>query len=539
MRKLLIILVSFCAFALYSCQEKQKTYTYVEPEENIAKKVWKLLTEGHPEVEPVILEAIDFDYYSQEECTESKSKTELYYDYFVPQGSEEEDSFLVAQYHLKCFQRLDGSWIGLVIKYVHGYGLNEKDCGRELFAVHYDGTKVAPYDLHQVLPQTFAFMEDYYTHSYDKCFYFSDDALFFSNAEYWPIELKWNGNNLEKSSESVILASAVQMAFGDFIYMDKGQYNTIQIGDPCNQKDGIFTDSQGNALAHFDVKDGLIEGYTLVSPLCGVVQSFDYDSDFGVSRITSKPIALGYPIQNVLDYNKGYNIKDTVVSQGMKDGRYFITQQIAHDKLYKKRDIFIDYTAKDEHSAIEEIRVYSYPLSLTLDNEVNESEELTPEVKTIFNALQYDFKAPEFGEFDRFLCLYNDHNGFNIDFKGEVRSVRFQTYPAGDQHLVIIAKYGEDEKLRDFSSWYYANDNFTEALLDLPIPAPVDFEAYSRNDDYDISQENYILTFNDAGIEYYALSERNDGASTKDENGIYINPDFYTIQYRWNGETFE
>ena len=67
----------------------------------------------------------------------------------------------------------------------------------------------------------------------------------------------------------------------------------------------------------------------------------------------------------------------------------------------------------------------------------------------------------------------------------------------------------------------------------------MDFEAYSRNDDYDISQENYILSFNDQGIEYYAITERNDGASTKDENGIYINPDFYTIRYLWNGETFE
>ena len=56
---------------------------------------------------------------------------------------------------------------------------------------------------------------------------------------------------------------------------------------------------------------------------------------------------------------------------------------------------------------------------------------------------------------------------------------------------------------------------------------------------YDINLENYLLSFNDKGIEYYAITERNDGASTKDEDGIYINPDFYTITYQWNGKKFE
>lgn len=537
MKKLLFIAISACMFMLFSCGEKQKPYTYVEPKENIAFKVWNLLME-HPEVKPVIDEAINIDYYTQEEATDTINKTELKYNYIVPRGFEEEDNYLAAEYRLKCFEMLDNSWLGIVIKAVHGYALEESDCGRKLFAVHYDGTNITDYDINQLFPEWFKRIQKNYAESYSNCFYFSNDAMFTGSEGFWPVKYNWNGKNFEKDPESVFLTSSVQLASGDFLYYDGG-LTMYSIGNAYDGADNTLKDSEGNLLARFEVNDGIIEGYTLESPLCGVAQDLDYDSDLEVSVIKSKPIALGYPIQNVLDYDKGYWMKDTVFSQGMKDGNYVITQQIDHDKLFKKRDIFIDYTAKDEHSAIEQIRVYSYPLTVILENEVSESENLASEVKEIFNALQYDFKAPEFGEFDRFLCFSGDHNGFDVDFTGEVRAVRFQTYQEDDKRLVIIAKYGEDEKLMDIDSWNYANGCFTETIVDFPIPLPEEFEAYSMYDDYSINLENYILSFNDKGIEYYALSDRNDGTSMKDEYGIYINPEFYTIRYQWNGKRFE
>ena len=121
MKKSLLIILSVCAFMLFSCGGKQKTYTYVEPEENIAFKIWNLLAEGHQEVKPVIDVAIDADYYTQEEATDTLSKTELVYDYIIPRGFAEDDNYLAANYRLKCFQKLDDTWIGVVIKDVHGY----------------------------------------------------------------------------------------------------------------------------------------------------------------------------------------------------------------------------------------------------------------------------------------------------------------------------------------------------------------------------------------------------------------------------------
>ena len=539
MKKSLLIILSVCAFMLFSCGGKQKTYTYVEPEENIAFKIWNLLAEGHQEVKPVIDVAIDADYYTQEEATDTLSKTELVYDYIIPRGFAEDDNYLAANYRLKCFQKLDDTWIGVVIKDVHGYELDEADGGRELFAVHYDGAKLTDCDLNRLFPDCFKLMQEYFAESSDNCFYFSNEAMYFATSGYWPIQLNWNGNAFEKDPESVIMANSVQMATGEFCYYEKGKFQWIPIGEGFYGEGNNLLDENGNVLAHFEMNDGIVEGYTLESPLCGVAQDMDYDSDLLVSRIDSKPVALGFPIENVLDYDKGYWMKDTVVSQGMKDGKYVITQQLAHDKLFKKRDVFIDYTAKDEHSNIEQIRVYSQPLTIVMEDEVNESESLQPHVKEIFNALGYDFKSPEFGDFDHFLGHNDDKNGFDFYFNGKVKNVRFQTYDAGDKQLVVLAKYDENEKLTDLHSWYYQNGSFNETVVNLPIPKPAEFEAYTRVNDFDIKPENYLLSFTDQGIEYFAITERNDGASTMDEDGIYINPDFYTIQYQWNGKTFK
>lgn len=543
MKKAFLITASVCLFMLSACGEQQKAYTYVEPHENVAFKIWNLLVE-HPAVKPVIDEAINMDYYTQEESTDTVNKTELTYDYVIPRGFAEDDNYIAAKYWLKCFEMLDHSWMGVVIKDVHGYGLEESDCGRKLFAVHYDGTKLTDCDINQLFPKEFHRFQEYYSESYDNIFYFSNDAMYVANSGYWPVQYNWNGKGFEKDPESVYLTNSVQLAFGDFSYYAQGKYTTIAIGDEC-PSDRKVMDEEGHVLALLDTNDGIVEGYTLESSLCGVAQDINYDAELDVSRILSKPIALGYPIQHVLDYDKGYWMKDTVVSQGMKDGHYVITQQIAHDKRFKKRDIFIEYTAKDEHSAIDQIRVYSYPLTVILDNEVNESENLSADAKAIFNALQYNFKAPEFGDFDHFFCHAEEHNGFDADFTGEVKNIRFQTYDAGGKTLVVLAQYGEDkvfdnsDKLLKLQAWYYQNGQFTETTLNLPKPLPEDFEAYSLNDDNTINPEHYALSFYDRGIEYYAFSERNDGASTRDEDGIYVNPDFYTLHYLWNGKSFE
>lgn len=552
MKKKLLMIVTVCTMIMCACVEKQNTYTYKEPEENIAKQIWDLLTLEDPKVQPVIAVANDFDYYTQEECTISKSNTELKYDYVIPQGFAEDDNYLAALYELKCYQKLDNTWIALVLKNVHGYGLDEKDCGQDFYAVHYDGEKTTPCELETIAPEAYRFIQanvnSGYISLYDNLS-FENTAFRISNSTFWPIMYNWNGKVFNQDPESLMLQSTVDLYRGDFSYYESGNYYGFDIGQYrdylLSMKGDNLIDSKGNVLAHLECNDGIVEGYTLESPSCGVAQQVDYISDKYIYIIKSKPIALGYPIQNVLDYQKGYWMKDTVVSQGMSDGKYVITQQLAHDKINGKRDVYIEYIAKDEHSNIEKIHVYSHPITLIFEEEVNDSKDLADHVKTIFNELNYDFKTPSFGAFWFFLSDSYSKNGFDAHFTGEVQSIRLQTYDAGDKTLVVLAQYGEDEvfvnsdKLLNLQAWYYENGQFTETALDLPKPLPEDFAAYSINDDTTIDPEHYTLSFDDQGIQYYAFSDRNDGAVMRDEDGIFINPDFYTIQYLWNGKQFE
>lgn len=549
MKKLHLITIAVVALLLCACGGKQQPYTYVEPEENIAAQIWNLLTQENTEVQPVIAAAIDIDYYTQEECIASKSNTELEYDYFIPQGFAEDDNFLAANYLLKCYQKRDNSWIALVLKDVHGYGIDEKDCGQELFSVHYDGEKTTPCELETVCTDFTQFAKANLKDPVTDKIIFENTAFTLSSSYFWPIRYNWNGKVFIQDPESTWLISSVDLYHGDFYFFDKGDRQGINIGEHHDAIDSMkgddYTDSKGNVLAHFEFTDGIVEGYTLESPLCGVAQAVEHVTEYYIPMITSKPVALGYPIQNVLDYDRGYWMKDTVVSQGTTDGKYVITQQISHDKLFKKRDVFIEYTAKDEHSNIEKIHVYSYPILVLLEDEVNDSEDLAEPVKAIFNQLDYDFQSSEFGEFDFFVADSYNKNGFDARFNGEVKAIRFQTYDAGGKTLVVLAEYGGDEvvinsdKLLNLQAWYYENGQFTPTTLDLPKPSPEDFEAYTLNGDTTIDPEHYSLSFNDLGIEYYAFSDRNDGTAMRDEDGLYINPDSYTVQYPWNGKKFE
>ena len=115
--------------------------------------------------------------------------------------------------------------------------------------------------------------------------------------------------------------------------------------------------SDGEVLAHFIVEDGVISGYNLRSPLCGFAQVEEFD-DKGW-HITSEPVAIGLPVKNVLDYEKDPTIlKDTTIVTDYRDGKYIITQQLCHSEDFGI-DIFIEFTANDEQSDIETIRVYS------------------------------------------------------------------------------------------------------------------------------------------------------------------------------------
>ena len=138
MKGLRIFIMVVLGFSLLACERKPtKVYQYVEPEEDIAEQVWNCLKTQHQEVAPVYKQAVDIDYISDDEATTHISKTYLKYNYFIDRGSEESDNLLVALYQVKCYQTFDDSWLCIVLKEARGYGLDEKDHGKKVFAVDY------------------------------------------------------------------------------------------------------------------------------------------------------------------------------------------------------------------------------------------------------------------------------------------------------------------------------------------------------------------------------------------------------------------
>lgn len=514
-------------------QKPDKVYQYVEPEENISQLIWNSLKAQHLEVKPVYDLAVDINYLSDDEATNYYSKTHLKYNYFVDRGSEEPDNMLVGIYEMQCYRTIDDSWIGIVTKEASGYELDEEYQGRKVFAVEYKNGTLTDLEIGTLFPDSFKIATDYFVdHIYSDCFAFDNEGMTFQSSQYWPIRVNWNGTRFEKDPESVVMRSSIHNFYG---YFDAPGIGYLAIGkepEGLNNNDDFVYN--GEVLAHFILKDGKISGYSLESPKCGFVQVEVYQD--GKPVITSKPIAIGLPIQNVLDYEKKpLSIKDNTIVAGYKEGGYVITQQLMHNTL-ERFDIFVEFAAKDENSNIETIRVYSEEIEVTLEGDLEDDDNIDSKTITIFRAIPFDDNDPELGEY---YYVSGSDNGFTIHFKGTVKEVGFHTYDVDDgRTLAVISKHYDEENITLSQFWYYLDGELTQTAVMLPKPQPQDFRAWQVNQDTTIPSDGYQLTFTNQGIEYYTLSERNDETDMRDEFGIYINPDFYTVKYNWNGKSF-
>lgn len=496
----------------------KEVFQYVEPKENIAEIIWNCLKTKHPEVKPAYDAAKsleEYGYDNEEDVTEFLSKTHMKYEYIIPRGSEEYDDMLVAIYELQCYQTLNDSWMGIVKKHVNGYQLNQQDCNSKVFAVEYRDGILTDRDVNALFPESSQLAEQYYSFP---SFITDNEGLLFQSSNYWPVRLLWNGKTFEQDPKSVILTCDIHKFYGWF---DRECF--VKLGEVAENLDANNDCVEdGEVLAHFDVQDGIVVGYTVKSPKCGFAQT-----ENGYS-ITSKPIAIGFPISNVIDYEGYTHDKDNTIVTGHRDGKYVITQQLNHDKNIR-RDIFIEFIADDEQSDIESIRVYTKEFVMTLQTELDDSS-ISKKTKSLFSALNIDTNGPDFGAFQ---SVSGFDNGFSIYFKGKVNEMRFQTYEVNDgSTLIFLAKYQDNEKMPEVRSWFYQDNSFEEVELPLPSPEPEDFRAWSLYGD-DITPEDYLLTFTNDGLKYYGNTEFADDASNR------VNPAFYEVRYRWVGDAFE
>lgn len=487
-------------------------YKYVEPKDTIAKTIWNAIKTEEPEVAKNIALAVKLNHIPQSKAENYKSKTYLEYLYEIP-NEDCHDNPLYARYHIQCYQTLDSSWVAVIDELVHGEKLKGEKISR-FFTAHYKDGKITFPPNSDYFTKGISIAENYHNYVYDLCTQFENTGLSFTSQYCWPLQYQWNGKTFDLTSK--LITGNVDTYQGTFKYdfaSKEEEYRTVKIGEKETLDPGnVIKDEDGNILAKFDVIDGKVEGYTVVSPSCGVVQNISYKT--GNRCIGHQPIALGFPIKNALDYEKYSRMKDTAITQGMQDGKYVITQHLAHDERGRdSRDIFIEYTAKDENSPIESIRVYTKKFNVALIDKVNEATKLSPKVKEIFKALHFDENAPEYGGLSH-ANIY-DQNGFEIITNN--KQLRFQTYNTDveGKYLAVLAD-NEYDRTHSIKFWYYENGQLTPA--DIQIPKP----DYDKDDiRYDFIDGNSVYCMYHWGC---------------DEESEYDS--FETLSLLWNGKQF-
>jgi hypothetical protein len=210
------------------------------------------------------------------------------------------------------------------------------------------------------------------------------------------------------------------------------------------------------------------------------------------------------PIKDVLNYKKGNKLKDSVITQGEKDGKYVITQQLNHEDF--AGDTYIEFSAPDQNSKITGIRVYYEPLTFNFTHDILQSNKLNPLTLAALKAVNLDVSS--YGKVNGGML---DTTGFRLDLEGEVFCIEFRTYRDKNGCLVALAKFhGEEYITDDVKYWHFSNGELKET-------EPAFDSKYS---------------------DYYNWA-KGDGGMNFDPDGIFFLLSEDDQLFQWNGEKFE
>jgi hypothetical protein len=374
MKKRFFIFIAALTFLFCGNSQAQNAYKFSEPKDSVAKIIWeKLKTEDYLDlgISRVIaaLEKID-----KKKCAEAehfKSKTAMDFEFVIPSDKNKEGYDILTKYQLQCYQKTDGSWLAVINQFVLNVNVNfliDIGFGEGIAIVYYKGGKKLSYPkyINCVFPDDFssAIESDYWRSTKIT---FSDTEINCFSRYFAPVKLVWNGKTFEPSSKIIYncviggsefrytSCSPVKAVRDDgfeyTFYNTPFEYNIGKKWD--GSPDGIFYDGK-KAIAKFDIKDGIIEGYTFLHPDYGFAMEFTEDH-----YIAAKPVTIGSPIQYVLNH-----LGEIPAAKDFKNGKFVVTLHTVHDMEYTGRDVFIEFTSKDENSPIETIRVYSKPLTV-------------------------------------------------------------------------------------------------------------------------------------------------------------------------------
>ena len=556
-------------------------FKYVEPQEDIAKIIWEKLLATYPEIQNNVAEAkkwkAETEYnneLSEKEDYQSKTRVKFCN---VLYGAEASFDGL-AYYLMQCYRMKDNTWTAVL------FSITDYKDGEFRSFNYKDGNLTENTESVQI--------PEYQTKPFGRTSGYRDcridfDSIGFTmiNKTFWPIRYNWTGEKFVTAPNAVIISDQIDKygSVGGFQLNHTIDYNINYAAPWGKVENNILCDkATGEQFLQFETEDGKITAINILSPKIGFGETYESCAttycDYDMHRITSKPVAIGFPIKNVLDYDKGNDFKDKNITIETKDGYYTVNQLLNRDKD-DKRDILIAFYAKDANSNIEKIRYYTAPLVITLESELAENSNMPQNVKEICTKLITEQKIT--AGMGAFHNCYISRNGFTAKYfdngtytpsdknstpEWEIKCYMFKNID-GSYRIVtqkqienryLIAN-GYDEKLfREFAQYTYSNGSLKQTEVEIPQSIATDYPAGQNDnniipagknnvksdpstlissiplDDYSscspyitLMDDGFCLRAGTTRFEHYGEFEDSPAAEV-----------YYTAYYDWDGEQF-
>ena len=486
-----------------SASQSTTTYQYVEPKEDIAKIILDSLVNNDyidPDIWSAIAEADDDN--ELDECFDTISNT---YRHFSQNKWARYDNYSYnAEIALKCYQTNKSEWIGVVMKSIYTFADGDETESKGVYPVLYSNGKLTRLDSSKVFPTELLRVLKLVGETNSIHWRFENTYFATYSDNYWPLRFLFDGEKFVTDPATPLLFNVLAYGDGDFNWVDNNANKYwIQLNSTPDSKDNIQPDgtlkADGKTLAKFEITDGKVMGYTLLDPSCGVAQNTKSDS------VVGKPVAIGQPIKNVLDRPRVNSMKDTTETSGIKDGKFVVLQHVKRDDYYNF-DIYHEFIAKDENSNIESIRIYCTPYTASLEDDIKNNKNMTPEFREAFNTFKFTERYPKCGTYSHLIGGASD---LYLKFSdGAYFFVAYQLDDGGLLILVANALSVRDADQKNIKAWIYKNGNFDETQCSLPKP-PAEF-----------SDMDFEMEFREDGLHYSNYSEKE------------------FLSYPWNGKKF-
>ena len=551
------ILLFVVAVVLVSCNGVNKPKTPTEPVQqtttDIAKTIWETLTTEDPLISENMAAALTFENEYADNLDEPEYLSNTHMQFYRMGDVSEGQIDQMAYYEMQCYPMKDNSWIAVLYEYFKSYDVDDERVGIHCFQYKEGGLSAVQVGQPAECPRSV--MHGAYGNSWKNSVVIFDDAGFeLVPHHFWPIRYEWTGERFVSNASIV----ANEFENGDLYPYDFSRRNTGALDfypfdvDP----NYLITNKEtGEQLLQLEFEDEHLSVINILSPKIGIAFAADMMTrpytDYYLYYYTSKPVALGQPIKNVLESDK-YEELQREITESNKDDLYTLTQHIKVDKTNHK-DIYAEYQAKDKDSNIERFRIIGLPLAITLESELEENYRISDEAKQLWMAINADNAVTKDipGSFKRFWDT--DENGFAAIFREENDrggyvdwKLTYAMLTANDgRQIAYVWKTYYDRTYADmpdpitpeWAQFICQNGQVQQVEPQIPMPQLTDFPAYNLGDQtVSMEGENADMSLDCNGsFRFFAHSDHYSSFGDG-EDDAYVK--YYLIFFRWDGEKF-